>query len=316
MDFSAAHIHLLLNHFPTIGFFIGLALLVFGMLVKSDHLKVASLVTLVGIALLSIPVYATGSGAQQQICGPLGVPGPCELDATVSLTRIQMHESLAFVSYVLIVLVGGLAWMGLWLFRRLKRIPTWNVAAVLVLGLIAFGTVAQAANIGGEIRHTEIQITPEATEPPVGRLLVDFVNSSPWTWASIEAIHMTGLTLLIGVVLLIDLKLLGFAAKMTYGTLDRLLPWGILGFGVNAITGMIFFISTPSFYVGNMAFNWKLGFLMAAGLNMLWFTVDQSWTQEDQPPPAYSKALAATGLALWVGVMFWGTMLPFLGQAF
>ena len=30
MDFSAAHIHLLLNHFPTIGFFIGLALLVFG----------------------------------------------------------------------------------------------------------------------------------------------------------------------------------------------------------------------------------------------------------------------------------------------
>jgi hypothetical protein len=315
MDFSAAHIHLLLNHFPTIGFVIGLSLLVFGLLVKSDHLKVASLVTLVGIALISIPTYATGSGAQEQICGPLAGGGPCE-DAAVSLTLIQMHESLAFVSYILMVFVGGFAWLGLWLFRRLKHIPTWNVAAVLVLGLIAFGTVAQAANVGGEIRHPEIRITAETTEPLVGRQVVDFINSSPWAWAANEAIHMTGLALLIGVVLLIDLKLLGFAPKLRYSSLDRLLPWGILGFGTNAITGMVFFLSTPSFYVANMAFNWKLGFLMAAALNMLWFTVDQSWEHEDQPPPAYSKALAATGLALWVGVMFWGTMLPFLGQSF
>jgi hypothetical protein len=316
MDFSSAHLHLLLNHTPTIGFGIGMALLVAGLLIKSDHLKVASLVTLVGIALLAIPTYATGSGAQEQICGPLAVPGPCSLDAGVSRTLIEMHESLAFVSYILMVFVGGFAWMGLWLFRRLKQIPNWNIAVVLVLGVVAFGTVARAAAIGGEIRHTEIQVTAEATEPVVGRQIANFVNNSPWTWAANEAIHMTGLAFLLGVVLLIDLKLLGFAPKLTYASLDRMLPWGILGFGINAITGMLFFLTTPSFYVGNMAFNWKLLFLMAATLNMLWFTLDQSWQEESQPPPAHSKVFAATGLALWVGVMFWGSMLPFLGQAF
>ena len=148
IDLSAAHIHLLLNHVPTIGFVFGLALLVFGWLLKSDHLKLASLTTLVGIALLSIPVYATGSGAHAQICGPLPSSGPCE-DPSISLPLIQMHESLAFVSYVLIVFVGGLAWLGLWLFRRLKQVPTWNMAAVALLGLITFGVVAQAANVGG-----------------------------------------------------------------------------------------------------------------------------------------------------------------------
>ena len=315
MDLSAAHIHLLLNHFPTIGFFIGLALLAFGWVLRSDHLKVASLVTLVGIALLSIPVYATGSGAQQQICGDLASAAPCE-DPAVSLTLIQMHESLAFISYVLIVLVGGLAWLGLWQFRRLRRIPTWNAAAVLVLGLVAFGTVAQAANVGGEIRHTEIRVTDEATEPPFARQIANFINSSPWSWAANEAIHMVGMTLLIGVVLLIDLKMLGFAPSLPYATLDRLLPWGIIGFGINAISGMLFFLAAAYQYVGNTAFDWKLVFLMVAGLNMLLFTFDQTWEREGQPPPGYSKALAGSALALWVGVMFWGSMLPFIGQAF
>jgi hypothetical protein len=315
MDFSAAHIHLLLNHFPTIGFFIGLALLVFGWVLRSDHLKVASFVTLVGIALISIPVYATGNGAQQQICGPLATPGPCE-DVAVSRILIEMHESLAFISYILIVFVGGLAWLGLWLFRRLGKIPTWNLVAVLVLGLIAFGTVAQAANIGGEIRHTEIRITEEATEPPFGRRIANFINSSPFAWAANEATHMVGLSLVIGIVLLINLKVLGFAPLLTYSTLNRLLPWGILGFGLNAITGMLFFLAASYQYVGNPSFEWKLVFLMIAGLSMLLSTLDPTWEREGQSPPVYSKALAGSTLILWVGVMFWGSMLPFIGQAF
>ena len=314
MDFSAAHIHLLLNHVPTVGFSIGLALLVFGFLLKSDHLKVASLVILVGIAILSIPTYASGSGAQEQICGPLTNSGPCE-DAAVPRTIIEMHESLAFVSYVMIVLVGGLSWLGLWQFRRLGRLPAWNLVAVLVLSLITFGTVVQAANIGGEIRHPEIRITPEATEPTIGRVIADAINSSPWAWAANEALHMTGMTLVMAIVLLIDVKLLGFAPKMSYATIDRLLPWGILGFGLNAITGMMFFLAAAYQYVGNVAFNWKLVFLMAAALNMLIFTLDHSWT-DDQPTPAYSKVLAGSVLVFFVGTMFWGSMLPFIGQAF
>ena len=315
IDLSAAHIHLLLNHVPTIGFVFGLALLVFGWLLKSDHLKLASLTTLVGIALLSIPVYATGSGAHAQICGPLPSSGPCE-DPSISLPLIQMHESLAFVSYVLIVFVGGLAWLGLWLFRRLKQVPTWNMAAVALLGLITFGVVAQAANVGGEIRHTEIRVSTETTEPPLGQDIANFINASPWSWAALEAIHMVGLTLLIGVVLLIDLKVLGFSPHLTYSTLDRLLPWGILGFGLNAISGMLFFLTAAYQYVGNPSFEWKLVFLMAAGLNMLLMTFDPAWEREGQPPPTYAKALAGSALALWVGVMFWGSMLPFIGQAF
>lgn len=315
IDLSATHLHLLLNHVPTVGFVIGLGLFIIGLIAKSDHLRVASLVVLVGISLVTVPVFVTGGAAQQRICTPSNVPGPCP-DEMVSRTLIEMHEGAAFLAMYLIFLVGGFAWLALWQHRRLQRIPAWNIAAIVIIAVIALGQVSLAATLGGEIRHPEIRVTAESADPQLARVVGLFIANTPWTFAATETIHMLGLTMLMGVVLLIDLKVLGFMPTVPYVTLDRLLPWGILGFGLNAATGMLFFVAATYQYVENVAFNWKLGFLMAAALNTLLFTFDPTWMREGQPAPRYSKALAVTALGLWVGVMFWGTMLPFIGQAF
>jgi hypothetical protein len=315
MDLSATHLHLLLNHVPTVGFSIGLALLVFGLITKSEHLKIASLVTLVGIALVTVPVFVTGGAAQEAICVGTDTPGPCPDEGT-SRALIEMHEGIAFVALVLIEFVGGFAWLGLWQWRRYRRIPAATIALVLVFSALAFGVVAQAAAVGGEIRHPEIRVTQPPEEPQIARVIGTYIANTPWTFGSLEAIHMIGLTVLLGVVLLIDLKLLGFLPTVPYSAVERLLPWAILGFGVNVISGMLFFIAASYQYVGNPSFNGKLVFLMLAGVNMLLFTFDQSWKREGQPATGYSKFLAVSAVVLWVGVLFWGSMLPFIGQAF
>ena len=64
------HLHLLLNHFPTVGMVIGLGLFLISLLGKSEDLKKASLIVFLGIALLTMPVYMTGNGAQEVICLP------------------------------------------------------------------------------------------------------------------------------------------------------------------------------------------------------------------------------------------------------
>ena len=311
MDWSSAHVHLLLNHVPTIGFAIGIALFAFGLLVRSDHLRVAGLVTLVGIALIAIPVYATGSGAQLQLCGSLAPGVPCE-DPGVSRVLIDMHESLAFIAYLLLVLVGGLAWLGLWQFRRLRSLPTWNAVAVLGLALVAFAVTARAAAVGGEIRHSEIRVTVVAAVPPLGERIAETINNSVGLWAANEALHLIGLALLVAVVLVVDLKVLGWLPGLTYAALDRLLPWGMLGFGVNAVTGMFFFLALPAAYAVNTMFQWKLAFLVAAGVNLLAFTFDDAWGREGEPAPLYSRALASSALVLCVAVMFFGSVLAFV----
>ena len=60
---TPTHIHLLLNHFPTIGFMIGLGLFVISLIAKSEHLKLGSLVVLVGVSIITIPTYITGNAA-------------------------------------------------------------------------------------------------------------------------------------------------------------------------------------------------------------------------------------------------------------
>ncbi len=318
MDLSPTHLHLLLNHFPTIGFIIGFGLFVIALIANSDHLKVGSLVVLVGISLITIPTYTTGAAAEVALCAvaETGLPGPC-VEPGVSRTLIEMHEGAAFIAMLFIVVTGGFAWLGLWQQRRFNFIPKWNVAVVLVLAVVTLATVSRAASIGGEIRHPEIRVTQETTELPIARAVGNYVRDTPWTWIAFETLHFIGLTLLIGVVLLIDLKVFGFLPGVSFTTVDRLLPWAILGYGLNTITGMAFYAAAAlTQYQNNPAFYWKLGFILAAGLNTLIFTFDSGWQSENRPSPLHTKALAASALFLWVGVMFWGSMLPFIGNAF
>jgi hypothetical protein len=307
MDLSPTHFHLLLNHFPTIGFIIALTLFVASLFARSAHLKQASLAIFVGIALVTIPTYVTGDAAAKALEGSEGV----------SQSLIETHEGAALMSLLFMEFTGAFAWLALWNFRRTTRLANGSAAVVLVFALITLGLVSRAANIGGEIRHPEIRAAQETTtmEGNIGRRVGVFVRDTPWAWPAFETLHFIGLSLLIGTILLVDLRMLGMMKMVSLGAVDRLLPWGMLGFGINVLTGMLFFLGAD--YTKNVAFYWKLVFIVIAGLNTLYFTFDRAWAMapgEDAPP--LSKLVAATALFFWVGVMYWGSMLPFIGNAF
>jgi uncharacterized membrane protein len=307
MDLSPTHFHLLLNHFPTIGFIIGLTLFVAALVARSDHLKQAALVVLVGIALLTIPTYVTGDAAHRALAD----------NGQLSESLILMHESAAFVSLMLMAVTGGFAWLGLWQYRRMLHLPRWNTAVIIVLSALTLAAVSRAANLGGEISHPEIRVTKDAPagELTVARTIGNFVRDTSWLWPTLETLHFIGLTLLIGVMLLVNLRMLGAMPQLSLGAIDRLLPWAVLGLGINVISGMLFVLGAD--YTKNVAFYWKLVFLMIAGVNSLYFFFDKGWAaQPGTSVPISSKIAAACALCLWVGVMFWGSMLPFIGNSF
>ncbi len=62
---NLAHLHLLLNHFPTVGMILGLAIFLAALLWNSDHLKRTSLGVFLAIALIAMPTYMTGNAAQE-----------------------------------------------------------------------------------------------------------------------------------------------------------------------------------------------------------------------------------------------------------
>jgi hypothetical protein len=142
----------------------------------------------------------------------------------------------------------------------------------------------------------------------------------PWLWPVCEIVHFIGLSLLVGVVGFFDLRLLGVMRQVPLNAAWSLMPWGKVGFGLSAITGAIFFIGAPDQYVNNVAFYGKVAFLAIAGLNAGFFervygaTVAAS-SAMTTTPRAF-KAIAVVSIVSWFFVIYWGRMLPFVGNAF
>jgi hypothetical protein len=149
-----------------------------------------------------------------------------------------------------------------------------------------------------------------ASVTPVGRFM-----HTPWGWPAAESLHFIGLTLLIGTVGLFDLRLLGLAKRIPIAALHRLVPWGVLGFGLTAFSGVSFLMTEPDQYIYNPAFHFKVLFMMTAGFNALAFylTSFRRTTARGAAPeaPRTAKIIAAASLSLWIGVIVAGRLLTF-----
>src|ERR1700730_9888491 len=121
-------------------------------------------------------------------------------------------------------------------------------------------------------------------------------------WHSCCAVLVAGASLLMCVVFLVYLRVLGVVKGVSFASLHRLLPWAAFGFGVNVITGMLFFVGIPGQYTGNKAFYWKVALVMVAGANALYFALlDEPWELgPGEDAPLTAKIAAASAMVLWV----------------
>jgi hypothetical protein len=145
---NLAHAHLMINHFPVIGILFILLLLLYGLIRKNEEIKKVSLGAFVLLAFITLPVYFTGEGAEKVV---KHLPGVTE-------AFIGRHEEMAGLAVVLIELLGIASLAGLIFFiRRGVALPTWFIALMLFLTIVAGSVVGFTANLGGQIRHTEIR---------------------------------------------------------------------------------------------------------------------------------------------------------------
>jgi len=142
-----AHVHLMINHFPVIGVPGAVLLLVYALARKSEEVRMVSFGLLVSISLVTIAVFLSGQGAVDVV---KNLPGVTE-------AFVGRHEEMAAIALVLMEVLGVMALAGLYLLRRSGSIPKWLVLIVLVASLITAAVVGLTANLGGQIRHTEIR---------------------------------------------------------------------------------------------------------------------------------------------------------------
>jgi hypothetical protein len=147
-----------------------------------------------------------------------------------------------------------------------------------------------------------------------------FVNHYDWVWPLFEMLHFVGMALLIGTVGLVDLRVLGVGKGIPISELERLIPWGIAGFVVNALTGFVFIagnpVGGPMEYLMNLSLGIKMLLILLAGINLLifYFTGIARATEAvpaDGDAPQSAKVIAGVSLVLWFGVIFFGRLIMY-----
>jgi hypothetical protein len=139
--------------------------------------------------------------------------------------------------------------------------------------------------------------------------------NSKWGWPIAEIIHFFGLCLLMASVGMFDLRLMGVARGVPMTALHRLVPLGVAGWLMCAVTGFLFFMTAPGQYLYNPAFQTKMMLMGVAGANMAAFYATTSaalkFAGHDDLPITRARVIAFVSLACWLGVITCGRLITF-----
>jgi hypothetical protein len=134
-----------------------------------------------------------------------------------------------------------------------------------------------------------------------------FVRDSPWVFPALQSLHFIGMALLIGAVSAFDLRVLGVAPDLPLDSVRRVLPLALAGFGINLVSGALFFAHDPFAYAFNPSFRLKMLLIATAGLNALWFRFARAGSESS----GAAKLIAGLSLALWLAVIAAGRYIAF-----
>ncbi|MDH6594508.1 hypothetical protein M2165_004397 [Variovorax sp. TBS-050B] len=133
--------------------------------------------------------------------------------------------------------------------------------------------------------------------------------SHPWAYPALEAVHIVGIALLFGGLLVFELRVLGLARALPAPQLARItLVPALAGFGLCAATGLVMFSTQPGELLANTAFRAKLVLIALAGANALWFHLRGGPAANGALP----RAQCLLSLGFWLAVIICGRWIAYV----
>lgn len=143
---NPTYLHLVLNHVPVIAVPIAAAVLVLALVRRNSDVAKTALAILAVAGIITLIVYLTGEPAEELVEGLPGVSEPL----------IEAHEEAALIATIASALAGVIALAAVVSFRG-RPLPRWLMWASLIVALATTASLGWTANLGGQIRHSEIR---------------------------------------------------------------------------------------------------------------------------------------------------------------
>ncbi len=143
------------------------------------------------------------------------------------------------------------------------------------------------------------------------------IRQSSWMFPAFESVHVIAMTLVVGSVMVVDLRVLGLAScsRRVSQLSEEILPWTWGAFVIALISGAFLLAAKAHTYFGNIEFQLKMALMFAAGLNMLVFHFVPYRTVGEwdlgRPAPALARFSCGLSLGFWILVVAMGRWIGF-----
>ena len=139
-------------------------------------------------------------------------------------------------------------------------------------------------------------------------------SDSIWGYPTILFLHTFGLAILVGLTTAIDFRVLGFAEHVPLAPIDRFFRFVWLGFWINAVSGVLLLMITPT-KAQNPVFFVKMALIVIGVVNM-WALRRQVFrgSAATEESGSFGKILAVTSLVVWAGAITAGRLMAYLGN--
>jgi uncharacterized membrane protein len=304
------YVHMIINHFPTVGFVFAIAFLIIGLATRNDLMTRGSLVLFVLCGIVGVPTYVSGTASMWALTQP---PKP-----EISKAVINAHRDMALLSLFGLAFTGGAAWIELWRTKYFGHFSKTSLTLVLAFAIVTIGVMAETGHRGGQINHPEIRVATEVlpTDPAAGvtPYVETTMNSVIWfiPW---QVVHFFGYCLIFGSVLALALRVLGFWKSLSFSAVHRLLMVGFLGVLMNVFSGMLMMLADSYRYiVTDPLFGPKMALITIGAAAVLYFSLsDRVWAlKAGEDAPMAAKWVAGFVLLAWTGVLVCGRLLPYI----
>jgi len=139
--------------------------------------------------------------------------------------------------------------------------------------------------------------------------LLAALGAHPWAYPMLEVIHLLGVALLLGNLVLLELRVFGWGAALPVEPLARLsLGLAVCGFALASVSGLLMFGTQPGELLANRVFTAKMALIMLAGCNAGWFHARRSLQLQD----GAARALMTLSSVLWLLVLTCGRWIGYV----
>jgi Family of unknown function (DUF6644) len=141
-----------------------------------------------------------------------------------------------------------------------------------------------------------------------------FVRESLWGYPTVLSAHAIGMAIVVGMVLMIDIRVLGFAQRIPIAAFDRLFGVAWLGVGLNVLSGIMLFSADAVRFATNRMFQIKIALIIAGAISV-WVLLREimSGPQGEAVISPRAKVVATLSIIFWLGAITAGRLTAYLG---